>query len=305
VLVEALIVEISENRMLNLGVDWQTRPFDTVNPPGTTMPPGTGLTNGPIPGTNMGNTFATLGTNFGMGFIRAGDIQVVIEALQQDSNTHVLSTPSLVVLDNQEAAISVGQTVAFPTGSFTTNGDNINPFTTFNREDVALSLAVIPQINDDGSVSLQIFHENETIDPTSAGLVFNGQTTSIPTTNKSEIQTSVIVENGDVLVLGGLISNQRQGTRRSTPFLGSIPIIGLAFQSRLNNEDRRNLMVFLRPRIITTPEEGIRITDRKYQYIRNKQIVIERPLNTDFIPDPWDIDIRIPEPFTPRARARS
>ena len=282
VLVEALIVEVSETSALDLGVDWETRGF-----------------NASFSDSDEASGVMRVGASFGVGFIRAGDIQLILHALREDSDTNILSTPSLVVLDNQEAEISVGQTVPFPTGSFTFSGDSTNPFTTFTREDVALTLAVIPQINQDNSLTLRLFHQNETIDPTSASTTVNGQAVGIPTTNKSEIQTSVIVEDGDVLVLGGLISHQQQHHQRSIPFLSHIPWLGLIFQSHLNNTDRRNLMIFLRPTIIRGPDSGLEITNSKYQYIRNQQIKSEGKFTLSQLPKPWNIDLPLPEPFNP------
>ena len=295
VLVEALIVEISETRMLQLGVDWQAG-----RPPTAPMGPQPESPSMPDLFDNASElAIGSLG-GFGVGFIRAGDIRLLIQALQTDADSHILSTPSLVVLDNQEAAISVGQTVAFPTGSIANSIDATNLVTTFNREDVALSLAVIPQINQGNSVTMQIFHENEVLDPLAPSTFFEG--TQIPTTSKSEIQTSVIIEDGDILVLGGLISNQRQSARRATPFFSSIPLLGLLFQNNSNNIDRRNLMIFIRPSVMRNPDESVSITDNKYNYIRNQQISAENNLNTlAYVPAPWDAEIPLPAPFTPNA----
>lgn len=300
VLVEAVIVEISEDSKLTLGVDWQTSSTGSL-PTSNSMSSPTMGNNPSSSSTSRSGNFFEAATQAGMGFIRAGDLSVVLSALVTDTNSNILSTPSVVVQDNQEAAISIGQTIPVPTGAISSIiNDASTAQTQFERQDIALSLMVIPRINRSNSISLQIFQENETIvDGSELEIGFGGQPTGIPRTNKSQIQTSVVVEDGDILVLGGLISNERQSIRNGVPVLSKIPVLGQLFRTDNNSTKKRNLMVFLRPVIMYTSDDGIEITNGKYNFMRNQQISVSKDIALPEILPPWgeDISIPLPNPF--------
>ncbi|MEE9451607.1 MAG: type II secretion system secretin GspD, partial [Gammaproteobacteria bacterium] len=293
VLVEAVIVELSEESTLSLGIDWQSRQTNMVGGTESDSSDGVGGSIGQL----AGNFFQGM-TSSGSGFIHAGDLNVVLNAIASDLDSNILSTPSVMVLDNQEALISVGQTIPFPTGSYTNSADGgMNPFTTYDREDVALSLAVLPRINRDGSINLQIMQENEVVLEGSESITnSSGEEIGIPITNKSLIQTSVLVEDGDILVLGGLISDERQNTRNRVPFLSKVPGLGALFRSDNNATKKRNLMVFLRPVIINIPEDGLAVTDGKYNFMRNQQLMSSKNVQLPDILPPWGEGLAAPLP---------
>jgi len=171
-----------------------------------------------------------------------------------------------MTLDNAEAKIVVGQNVPFVTGSFAqatgTTGATVNPFQTIERKDVGLTLKIKPQISDGGTIRLDIYQEVSSVVPT----VASGASDLI--TNKRSLDTKVAVDSGNTIVLGGLIEDTTQETTQQVPLLGSIPVIGALFRYREQVVRRTNLMVFLRPTIIRTPEDGYRVTVDRYDYLR-------------------------------------
>ncbi len=238
VLVEAAIVEIDESKMKQLGIQWGTR----LN-------------------VNTGG--------LGIGFIHNGDISALVTALAQDGATDILSTPNIIVMDNQPADIKVGKKVPFVVGSYATNSTGAldNPYTITKREYVGLELKVTPQINQGNAVLLKIDQGNESIDDSSPN-----STTGNPTTNESTIKTSVMVNNGEILVLGGLMSNQMEQVLHKFPILGDLPGVGILFRSKEHEMQKKNLMVFLRPVILHGRGQGTFITNSKYNFIRQEQI---------------------------------
>ena len=192
----------------------------------------------------------------------------LLNALTIDSKTNVLSTPSLLTLDNQEAEIVVGQNVPFITGQYTstgTTGSVTNPFQTIQREDVGIKLIVKPQINEGDTIQLEIQQEVSSINASSLN-------TSDIITNKRTIKTTVIVENGHVIVLGGLIDDDLQQITQKIPFFGDLPLIGGLFRSNSTKKIKRNLMIFLHPVIIRDAESEKFISTHKYNYMRSKQL---------------------------------
>jgi general secretion pathway protein D len=207
-------------------------------------------------GLNLGfldGTRSVLGANVTMG--------ALVRALESDSDTNVLSTPSLVTLDNQEAEIIVGQNVPFITGSYTTPGNVDNaPFQTIQREDIGLKLKVKPQINQDGTVRLQIAQEVSSISDATVG--------SDIITNKRSITTTAVVQNHQLVVLGGLIDRSLRSTNSRVPFLGSLPMVGRLFQYRSTSGGKTNLMVFIRPQVLSNADVTARVTGDKYDALR-------------------------------------
>ena len=189
---------------------------------------------------------------------------VLLRALASDSATNILSTPSIVTLDNEEAEIVVGQNVPFITGQFTNAAaTGSNPFQTIERQDVGLTLKVTPQVNEGDTIKLDLEQETSSVASTSE--------TSGPTTRKRSIKTSVLVDDGGILVLGGLIEESANDVVTKVPLLGDIPLLGRLFTSEATTKDKQNLMVFLRPSILRDKSDATYLTNEKYSYIRSLQ----------------------------------
>jgi general secretion pathway protein D len=190
----------------------------------------------------------------------------ILTAIKEDDTSNVLSTPSVVTLDNQEAALSVGQEIPITTGEAV--GDNFqNAFRTVSREQVGVILEVTPQINEGGTVTLKIRQESSSID----GPIISTSTDLI--TNKREITTTAVVDDGEILVIGGLIDENRSTREDKVPLLGDVPIAGNLFKSQAKQKDRRNLMVFIRPTIIRDQDMARRATGKKLDYVRARELL--------------------------------
>ena len=196
----------------------------------------------------------------------------ILRALRSDSNTNIISTPNIVTMDNQEAQIKVAQEVPFVTGSFTNTGGtggSVNPFQTIQRQEVGTILKVTPQINEGDSVMLKIEQEASSIAQTSGA----GDLTAI--TNKRTISTNVLIEDGGIIALGGLMQdNVTEGNQR-VPFLGRIPLLGHLFKTANSQKTKTNLMVFIRPRILRDDVQAAMMTDSKYEDLRRQQQQID------------------------------
>lgn len=193
----------------------------------------------------------------------------VVTALATNSDANLLSTPSLMTLDNQEAKIVVGNEVPFRTGSFTTQGDGANnPFTTVTREDVGLQLTITPHVYDNTSIRLEIAQEiTNVVDSPVGDSAFADVVTS-----KREIQTTVLANSNQTVVLGGLIQDNNTNSRKKVPLLGDIPGLGVLFRSKDAKRTKTNLLVFLRPVVIISAEETQAATDKKYRDIYEVEI---------------------------------
>jgi general secretion pathway protein D len=175
----------------------------------------------------------------------------------------------MIALDNEEAKIVVGQNVPFVTGSYTNNNSSsgsVNPFTTVERKDVGLTLRVRPQVGEGGTVRMTVFQENSSVDASSKS---NAQGL---TTNKSSIETTVVVDNGATLVLGGLLKDEFSNGDSKVPLLGDIPLVGELFKSRSRSRNKTNLMVFLRPVVMRDQDAANAITLDRYEFMRQKQV---------------------------------
>ncbi|GMQ83359.1 MAG: type II secretion system secretin GspD [Gammaproteobacteria bacterium] len=272
VLVDAIIAEIAEGRARELGIQWAV--FDLS---GSTTPiGGTNFTNTGTSITDIGQGIIdgqlvglTPGMSFGLGKIGGGGVNfaAVVNALAGDSDVNILSTPSLVTLDNEEAEIIVGQNVPFLTGSFSNTGaatGSVNPFQTVQRQDVGITLKVKPQINEGNSIVMEITQEVSSIsnDAQAVDLI----------TNKRNIKTNVIVDDNHIVVLGGLIEDRVRESEQKVPLLGDIPFLGALFRSKSVNRDKVNLMVFLHPVILRDNKTADRYSGAKYNYIRAMQL---------------------------------
>jgi general secretion pathway protein D len=190
---------------------------------------------------------------------------LLLHALASNSATNILSTPSIVTLDNAEAEIVVGKNLPFITGQFTNAAaTGSNPFQTIQRQDVGLTLKVTPQVNEGDTVKLDLEQETSSVDSISE--------TSGPTTRKRSIKTSVLVDDGGILVLGGLIEENANDTVTKVPLLGDIPVLGKLFTSESTTKSKQNLMVFLRPSILRDYKDAAMVTNEKYNYLRQLQL---------------------------------
>ncbi|MES1938954.1 general secretion pathway protein D [Salinisphaera sp. T5B8] len=274
VLVEAIIAEVTLSRSRQLGVNVAV--FDDGGPAAASILDSQTLQ--AVPSLALDGTPLDLvqqGLNLGLGKINDGgtSFAVLVNALSGNTNTNVLSTPSLITRDNEEAEIKVGQEVPFVTGNYTSSttgggtGNGLtNPFQTIERKDVGLTLGFTPQISAGDTIQLTIDQEVSSI---AQGSSQTGAVDLI--TNNRTLTTSVEVENGQILVLGGLIDDQVTETEQKVPVLGDIPILGALFTNRSVQKNKRNLLNFIRPTILRGGGEADYYTRKKYNYIRSLQ----------------------------------
>lgn len=274
VYVESLIAEVNAEKAAEFGIQWQT-------PLGNSGDSVVGLL-----GTNFGNggrnilnlaTGAASGAvapaaGFNLGAIRQINGVYVLSALarflQQNGEANILSTPTLLTLDNQEAKIVIGQNVPFVTGQYTNNNSNngsVNPFQTIERKDVGLTLRVKPQISENGTIKMTLFQEVSSVLPSSttntAGLI----------TNKRSIESTVLVEDGAIVVLGGLLQDEFSGNQDKVPGLGDVPVFGNLFRSESRTRKKTNLMVFLRPVVLRDARDSQALSLDRYDLMRTSQ----------------------------------
>ncbi|MEQ8232549.1 MAG: type II secretion system secretin GspD [Gammaproteobacteria bacterium] len=270
VLVEGIIAELSTDRADELGVQWQTQQ-DTNGWVGGALFPGTEA--GGISGVAGEDGGINLAQGLSFGYLRgAGDIRVLLRALSNDRYTNVLSTPTLMTLDNAEAEIVVGQNVPFVTGQFTNQATTPeNPFQTINRQDVGVVLRVKPQINYGDTVTLELEQEVSSVDSSTSGADL--------ITNKRSIKTTVLVDDQDIVVLGGLIENSLRENEQKIPLLGDIPLLGQLFKNSRSDYTKTNLMVFLRPSIMRDPIASRDAARVRYDALREKQEAAEPQRN--------------------------
>lgn len=291
VLVEAIIVEISDSTARDLGIQYfisgsegSRVPFSTTNfssaRPNILAAAGAAILDKRDDNSAIGNAADTvanaaltslLGVNGfalgGAGKTADGTLfGAILTAIKQDNTSNVLSTPSVVTLDNELATLSVGQEIPITTGEAV--GDNFsNAFRTVSREQVGVILEVTPQINEGGTVTLKIRQETSSVDSqiiaTSTDLI----------TNKREISTTALVDDGDILIIGGLIDEQTTDHEDKIPLLGDIPVAGKLFKSSGRSKDRRNLMVFIRPTILRDRDTAASATRRKMDYIQAQEVL--------------------------------
>jgi general secretion pathway protein D len=272
VFVESLIAEVSAEKAAEFGIQWQ----------GALGKAGDGVIG--LLGTNFGSggknilnlaTQGAAGTLAPAGGLNIGTatqtngvyvLGALARFLETSGSGNVLSTPNLLTLDNEEAKITIGQNVPFVTGQFTNAGaanGTVNPFQTIERKDVGLTLKVKPQISENGTVKMAIFQEVSSVASTDA----NG-----PTTNKRTIETNVLVDDGSVVVLGGLLQDDFTGTQEKVPGLGDLPFFGALFKSEARKRKKTNLMVFLRPVVVRDASATDRLSNDRYEQMRTKQI---------------------------------
>ncbi len=285
VMVEAIIADVSSDKAAELGVQWLFDGSGGDNPVGAiNFGSGSSSISGLAQGAaraaaaGAGGTAAALsaigsGVSIGLGQFNSGTFNFagLIRALEGDGMTNVLSTPNLVTMDNEEAEIFVGQELSIPTGAFANTGgasSSVNPFTTFERKQIGIRLKVKPQINEGDAIRLDI---EQTVD----GLVGGAAGAGDLVTSERSIKTSVLVDDGKMLVLGGLIRDDLVETTQKVPLLGDIPLLGALFRYTSVKKVKTNLMIFLRPTILRTKEDSFKLTRSKYNFIRSKQLKLD------------------------------
>jgi general secretion pathway protein D len=270
VFIESLIVEVTGDQAAEFGIQWQTGSGSAA----------AGGDTGAVGGTNFGGVGqniigvatnpGTVGTGLNIGIAKgqitlAGigtitNLQFLARALEQTSRANILSTPNLLTLDNEEARIIVGQNVPFITGQFTTAASaTVNPFQTIERRDVGLTLRVRPQISEGGAIKLVIYQEVSSVAaPSAAG----------PITNMRAIETNVLVDDGSIVVLGGLVQDSVTSSVEKVPILGDIPLLGHLFRFESRKQQKTNLMVFLRPFVVRDEAAARTLVIDRYDQMR-------------------------------------
>ena len=281
VLVESLIVEVTASKLAEFGIQWQSvlgsKGDGVVGAIGTNSAVSGGNILSLAAGIASGSTSALDSVGRGLNIALAPRVNgqyylgALANFLQNSGDANVLSTPNLMTLDNEEAKIVIGNNVPFVTGSYanTTGNNTVNPFTTVERKDVGLMLRVRPQINENGTVKLAIYQEVSKIDGNTLKDV-NG-----PTTSKRSIESNVLVEDGSIIVLGGLLEDSYQQAEDKVPLMGDIPVLGNLFRSENRSRKKTNLMVFLRPVVVRDAAASDALMLDRYDAIRALQQVAQ------------------------------
>jgi general secretion pathway protein D len=281
VMVEAVIAEVSYDKAAELGVQWA---FDGSEGGTKNGPVGVSNFSGfgsPITGLLEDPPQIADGLTLGLGRFTDGalSLAVMVRALAGDADTNILSTPTLVTMDNEEARIVVGQNVPFITGQYTNTGGGTtptNPFQTIERQDIGVTLKITPQINEGDTVFMEIEQTIESLAASTVGADL--------ITNKREITTRVLVDDDQMLVLGGLIEDALRESEQKVPGLGDIPALGWLFKYKKLEKVKTNLMVFIKPTILHNNIDASEHTAQKYKFMRDKQVAI-REKGVDFFKD--------------------
>jgi len=284
VFVEALIAEVTSDKAAEFGIQWQA--LNGINSPGANIIGGTnfGTTGaGGAAGAGGGNIISaaanigTVGQGLNVGIVRGTttipglgtvlNLGMLARVLENDAKANILSTPNLLTLDNEEAKIIIGQNVPFITGSYAQTGTaaTASPFQTIERKDVGLTLRIKPQISQGGTVKLQVYQEvssvqSQTIN-NAAGVI----------TNKRSLESTVLVEEGQIIVLGGLIQDSVTNGEDKVPVLGDIPLLGNLFRHETRQHSKTNLMVFIRPYVMRDAQSHQGLTQDRYEYLQGEQ----------------------------------
>ena len=286
VYVEALIVEVTANRAAEFGIQWQS-----LNGLGGNSTQGFGGTNFGTTGQNIigiSQNPGTVGAGLNVGIVNGQvsipgigtivNLGLLARALETDSNANILSTPTLLTLDNEEAKIIIGQNVPFITGQYAVSGTATTPtpFQTIERHDVGLTLQIKPQISEGGTVRLQIYQEVSSIDDkaNAAGVI----------TNKRAVESTVLVDDKQIVVIGGLIQDTVNDGIQKVPVLGDIPFLGALFRYKTRSHVKTNLMIFLKPTLVRNSDDSGLYTGERYDYIRGEQIK-SKPTKDFTLPD--------------------
>lgn len=286
VFVESLIAEVNADRAAEFGIQWQgalgSRGDNVIGLLGSNF----GRAGNNIINLATGGASGTVapgkGLNFGLANEQGGVyvLGFLARFLEENGDGNVLSTPNLLTLDNEEARIIIGQNVPFVTGQFTNSGGGggtgtVNPFQTIERKDVGLTLKVKPQISENGTVKLSIYQEVSSVVASTVAA------SSGPTTNKRSIESNVLVQDGQIVVLGGLLQDEYSGNVEQVPGLGNIPVLGNLFKSQSRGRKKSNLMVFLRPVVVRDARQTEALAQDRYDTMRTLQQQ-SQPVNNDF-----------------------
>jgi general secretion pathway protein D len=289
VYIEAMIVQADETKLAQAGIQWQgalgNGSSTNITALGTNLGVST-LNGGSIP--PLGTTSASgtsavsqLPNGLNIGLVHkystgAYGLAALATFLQTNADGNVLSKPNMISLDNEEAKIVVGKNVPFVTGQYTNStSGNTNPFQTVERKDVGLTLRVKPQVGEGGTVRLTVFQEKSSVD--------SGSSTSGLITSKSSIETTVVIDDGATLVLGGLLEDASNDGVTQVPFLGNLPVVGNLFKTRARDHKKTNLMVFLRPVVIRDQSASNQITMDRYDYMQQR-LIDKSPEQTFMLP---------------------
>ena len=290
VYIESMIVEVSGDNAADFGFQWQGLLGNSGDKNlvgvGTNF---TGKAGGNIVDINLGAAAGTLssaalGPGFNIGLVRnfggTYALAAIARMLQSQAQTNIVSTPNLITLDNEEAKIVVGENVPFITGQFTNTGTaTTSPFQTIERKDVGITLRIRPQIGENGTVRMTIYQEQSSVKDTAAV----GTSNAGPSTTKRSIESQVVVDDGQIIVLGGLIEDRFIETRSKVPLLGDIPYLGALFRSESREKKRTNLMVFLRPVVMRDQATSDRVSQQRYEQLRQQQLQ-QQPGDTPVLP---------------------
>jgi general secretion pathway protein D len=269
-----MIVEVSGGDAAEFGFQWQGLLGQSGDKLGLVA--GTNFASSTSPSIIDINTAAakgtvSLGTGLNIGLLNSINgvvsLAAIARAMQTQSDTNIVSTPNLITLDNEEAKIVVGENVPFITGQFTSTGTaTTNPFQTIERKDVGITLRIKPQIGEGGAIRMTLFQEQSSVKDQATGTANAG-----PSTSKRSIEGTVTVDDGQILVLGGLIEDRYVTSKSKVPLLGDIPFLGGLFRSENRERKRSNLMVFLRPIVMRDAESAGRFSQDRYDQIRGQQ----------------------------------
>jgi len=287
VLVEAVIAEITEDNTREFGINFLLDGTDSDAPVGfSNLGGGTDGALGIAGALESGLPPASLGAGLSLALGRFGsgeiDFGFLVRAIASDADNNILSTPSIVTLDNEEAEIIVGENVPFVTGQqLSTNNDN--PFQTVERQDIGLTLKVKPQINDGNTIKMELEQEVSSVNPTAVTGAAD------ITTSKRSIKTTVLVDDGQTLVLGGLIDDQISDVEEKVPLLGDIPVLGRLFRFRTTTKTKQNLMIFLHPVILRDNDSATQLSNSKYNSLRSRQRFFQQQKNNSVIKEEQEL----------------
>jgi general secretion pathway protein D len=280
VYVEALIMEVSATKALDLGVEW--RLGNTYNggygvgqpggvyfgqSEGSSTPVADAINSGVVSGIPAGFVAGVIGRGITLGSITFPTISAFVKAVKTDSDFNVISTPQILTLDNEEASIEVGQNIPFVTQIVTPTQTTEQPIQNFQYKDVGVTLKVTPQINEDGFIRLKV---EESVKAVISQTALQGSVLA-PTTTYRTAKTAITVKDGETAVIGGLIEERLDRGKTQTPCLGNIPALGWLFKNTSDRDDKTNLMVFLTPRVARTAEEASKIYDQKRGYMNKEE----------------------------------
>ncbi|WP_101759472.1 type II secretion system secretin GspD [Oceanicoccus sp. KOV_DT_Chl] len=275
VMVEAMLVEVSGDIANDIGVTWISDPDKELVSAVNTL--------GDLPLVDVNLTDPDSfrpGRGFTFGYFQDGDLQAAIRALNATQSANILSTPTIVAIDNEEASLLVGQNVPFKTGQSTSSSSpTSDPFTTIERQDIGLSLVVTPRINEGDSITLEIKQKTENI-------AQSIDVASDIVTNKREIITKALIKDGQILVLGGLISDEETEIQEKVPFLGDLPLIGKLFSSTGKSKSKTNFLIFIHPTILKDDTDIQQVTQQRYNFMQNLQ---QQAKNKE-----WKVDTKEP-----------